>query len=186
MSSIGRSTQAFATSRTGETRFMSAILAVLTGMLLLQQAALAQAPPNDPIPAATVSWTVPVQTVKKGGHATLTLRGQVVPGWHVYGLRQLPDGPTPLLVTVADNAVVKGDGAPTGSAPTKFHDPDFGLETQFYASDFTLTVPVRLKGDAGAGPQQIPVDVRFQTCNGRICQPPKTVRLIVPVNLQAG
>jgi len=186
VSSIGRSTEAPATPRTGGTRFMSAILPAITGMLLLQQAALAQAPSNDPIPAATVSWTVPVQTVKKAGQATLTLHGQVVPGWHVYGLKQLPDGPTPLLVTVADNAVAKADGAPTGSAPTKFHDPDFGLETQFYASDFTLTVPVRLKPGAGAGPRQIPVDVRFQTCNGRICQPPKTVRLLAPVTLQAG
>jgi hypothetical protein len=28
------------------------------------------------------------------------------------------------------------------------------------------------------------VSVRFQTCNGRICQPPRTVHLSATVNLQ--
>jgi Disulphide bond corrector protein DsbC len=186
VTSVGHETPVSALSRPRGTRLMAAIAPAIAGLILLQQAAWAQAPVNDPPPAATVSWTVLSQTVTKGARSTLTLRGQIVPGWHVYGLKQLPNGPTPLLVTVADNAVAKADGAPTGSAPTKFHDPDFGLETQFYASDFTLTVPVRLKPDAGAGQQQIPIDVRFQTCNGRICQPPKTVRLLAPVDLQAG
>ena len=36
-----------------------------------------------------------------------------------------------------------------------------------------------------AGPQQIPISVRFQTCNGHICQPPKTVKLSVPVTVRA-
>jgi hypothetical protein len=185
VSSIGRTAPACPTPNARGARFISVLCAV-AALILLQQTASAQAPASDSIPATTVSWTVLGQTITKGGRSTLTLRGQVVPGWHVYGLKQLPNGPTPLLVTVSDNAVAKADGAPTGTAPTKFHDPDFGLETQFYASDFTLTVPVRLKPDAAAGSQQIPLDVRFQTCNGRICQPPKTVRLLAPVNLQAG
>jgi hypothetical protein len=167
----------------GRTGILSVSAAAM--LALSQQAAAAQTPSGD-VPAATVSWTVPAQTVKKTGALTLTLHGQAVPGWHVYGLRQLPDGPTPLLVTVAANPVAKAAGAPTGSAPTRYLDPDFGLETQFYNGAFTISLPVRMSPRAAAGAQAIPVDVRFQTCNGRICEPPKTVRLLAPVTLQAG
>ncbi len=150
-------------------------------LLLFAGSALAQAPQD--LSRDTVAWTVQAQDAAKKGHATLTLHGAVTPGWHVYALKQLPDGPTPLVVTVAANDVATADGAPAGSTPSKVHDPAFDLDTQFYAGDFTLTVPVRLKPHAGAGSQVIPVDVQFQTCNGRVCQPPKTVRLSASVTL---
>jgi hypothetical protein len=137
------------------------------------------------VPVQIVSWTVQPQDIAAPDRATLTLHGSVVHGWHVYSLKQAPEGPTPLVVSVVTNDVATANGAPTGSAPVKFHDPAFNLETQFYSGDFTLTVPVRFRPRAGSA-QAVPVDVRFQTCNGRICEPPKTVHLFVPVNLPAG
>ena len=161
-------------------RFAPALL-----LLFLNGAVLAQAP-DDPARADTVSWTVaPLDIAKKPGHATLTLHGAVAAGCHVYSLKQLPEGPTPLVASVAANDVAAVDGAATGSAPTKFHDPAFGLETQFYTGQFTLMLPVRLKTQGSAG-QTIPVDVRFQTCNGRVCQPPKTVHLSAVINPSTG
>lgn len=155
-------------------------------LVFLNGAALAQTP-GDPASAETVSWTVaPLELAKKNGHATLTLHGAVAAGWHVYSLKQLPLGPTPLVASVTANDVATADGAATGSAPTKFHDPAFDLETQFYTGQFTLTLPVRLKSQASASQQAIPVDVRFQTCNGRVCQPPKTVHLSAVVNPSTG
>ena len=88
-------------------------------------------------------------------------------------------------MTLEANGVASADGAVAGSPAKTFHDPAFDLDTQFYANAFTLTVPVRLKPQSPAGAQTIPVSVRFQTCNGRICQPPKTVHLSATVNLQA-
>ena len=124
----------------------------------------------------TVTWTVQSSDVARNGKATLTLNGHVREGWHVYALQQSPEGPTPLLVTLDANTSAKADGAVTGSPPTTIHDPAFGIDTQFYESAFSLTVPVRL-GSRPAGRQSIPLSVRFQTCNGRVCQPPKTVHL---------
>jgi hypothetical protein len=160
-----------------EKRLVVALFAAacIPGMALAQTA---------DIPAQTVSWTVQSQDVAKPGHAILTVHGSVVPGWHVYSLKQAPDGPTPLLVSVQENAVAIADGAPAGSAPVKFQEPAFNLQTQFYSSAFTLNVPVRFKPHV-TGPQAIPLDVRFQTCNGRICEPPKTVHLSAPVTLPA-
>jgi hypothetical protein len=147
--------------------------------MLLAGAAFAQVPG---IPAQTVSWTVAPQDIAQPGHASLTLHGSVAPGWHVYALKQAPDGPTPLLVSVAANAVATADGATTGSAPTKIHDPAFNLETQFYSGAFDLTVPVRIRAHV-RGAQAVPVDVRFQTCNGKVCEQPRTVHLSAPVTL---
>lgn len=147
-------------------------------------AALAQAPG----PPQSVSWSVAPQTadVAPGSRIAITLRGAVVGGWHVYGLKQLPNGPIPLEVAVDANAVAKARGAPTASPPRKFHDPAFKLETQYYDQPFTLTVPVSLGSKLAAGPQIIPVSVRFQSCNGDICLPPRTVRLSATVNVRNG
>ena len=154
---------------------------VLLGVLV-PGAALAQA--DGPLGPSTVSWSVQPATTSQGGPLKLTLNGTVAPGWHVYALKQLPGGPTPLLVTLETNSAVVAAGAPAGSPAKTVHDPAFDLDTQFYADAFTLTVPVRLKPHLPAGPQQVPVSVRFQTCNGRICQPPRTVHLSATVNLQ--
>jgi DsbC/DsbD-like thiol-disulfide interchange protein len=134
-----------------------------------------------------VDWSVPAQDVAKGtGRAVLTLNGAVQPGWHVYSLKQLPNGPTSLIVKLEANNVASSGGAVQGTAPTKYHDPAFGLETQFYDSAFAIKIPVRFKPNIAPGAQTIPLSVRFQTCNGGICQPPKTVQLSATVNVGAG
>jgi hypothetical protein len=154
--------------------------------LTLHGAASAQT--ADPARGDTVTWTLSspgADAVKPGSRLALTLHGAVLDGWHVYSLKQLPEGPTPLRVTLDPSEVAAADGAPAGSAPSKTHDPAFDLDTQFYAHAFTVTVPVRIGSHLAAGRQLIPVSVRFQTCNGQICQPPKTVRLSAPINVRA-
>lgn len=142
--------------------------------------------PDGAARGETVSWTVSAPTedaIKPGSRLTLTLRGTIQDSWHLYSLKQAPDGPTPLLISLGANSVATAGGAVTGTAPTKRRDPAFGLNTQYYEHAFTLTVPVRLKPNLKPGQQAIPLNVRFQTCNGTVCQPPKTVRLSAPVNL---
>jgi hypothetical protein len=132
----------------------------------------------------TVSWTVVPAEGKQGGKLTLTLQGTPVAGWHVYSLQQLPLGPNPLHVALDSSDLVSADGAPSESKPVKARDAAFGFETQYYEKPFTITLPVRLTKAAAAGQQTIPVSVRFQTCNGRICQPPKTVHLSATVTVK--
>jgi DsbC/DsbD-like thiol-disulfide interchange protein len=160
-------------------------LLIGAGVAVLAAADAALAQPA--LGADTVVWsaTAPSQSVKAGGKVKVTLRGAVQSGWHVYGLQQLPDGPTPLRITFDASEVAAADGQPTASPPTKLQDPSFNLETQYYEHDFTVTAPVRIGAHAAAGQQQIPISVRFQTCNGHICQPPKTAHLSVPVTIRA-
>ncbi len=141
------------------------------------------------VPYQTVQWSASVTSktaLKHGTQATLVLSAEVLDGWHVYSLTQPPGGPTALRVAVDENAIVRAAGRPSGSPPEKKYDPSFDLETQFYAGSFTLHIPVRLKEHAAAGWQSIPVSVRFQTCNGRECQPPRTIHLSASVEVAPG
>jgi hypothetical protein len=161
-------------------------LKIGAGLAALAVAGAAIAQPS--LGGDTVSWSAsaPAEGVKPGGRAKIILHGAVKTGWHVYGLKQLPDGPTPLVITLGGSGVAAADGQPIGSTPIKLQDPSFNLETQYYEKDFTVTAPVRIAPHAQTGQQQIPLSVRFQTCNGGICQPPKTVLLSVPVTIRAG
>ena len=142
----------------------------------------------DPAAVQTVNWTVaadPADAVKQGGKVTLTLHGEVADGWHVYALKQLPNGPTPLRVSLDQNEIATASGAPVGSPATKIHDPGFDLDTQFYSHAFTVSLPLTIAAHSASGAQQIPVSVRFQTCNDRVCQPPKTVHLTATVQVKS-
>jgi hypothetical protein len=135
----------------------------------------------------TVFWSVPPQEAAgQDLRVKLTLQASILDGWHVYSLKQAAEGPTPLFVGLDANPVAIADGPVSESTPTKIFEPAFGAETHIFSKSFTITVPVRLKSRAATGEQKIPVSVRFQTCNGRVCQPPKTVHLSAAVNSQAG
>ncbi|HEY5083297.1 MAG TPA: protein-disulfide reductase DsbD N-terminal domain-containing protein [Rhizomicrobium sp.] len=162
------------------------ITAALAGIALLGHAAPTLAQSADPAAVQTVNWTVtadPADTVKQGGKVTLTLHGEIADGWHVYSLKQLPNGPTPLRVTLDQNEVAIANGAPVGSPAIKIHDQGFNLDTQFYSHAFTVALPVQVATHSAEGAQHIPVSVRFQTCNDRVCQPPKTVHLTAAVSI---
>jgi Disulphide bond corrector protein DsbC len=129
-------------------------------------------------PAPTVEWTALVRshTVPvAGGTASVELSAAVAEGWHVYAATQLPGGPTPLRVTLEEGTGAKVTGKLSGTTPQKHHDTSFDLDTEFYTGAFTVHLPVVWRGVAV--PESLPVDVRFQTCSDRECQPPKTIRL---------
>ncbi len=155
--------------------------------LALSAAAIAQAegvPPNAA--SETVSWSLdPVVAPSAASRAILTVRGSIREGWHVYGLKQSATGPTPLVVSVEQNAVATAAGPVGGSAPIVALDPAFGFVTPYYARSFSVTVPVRLRSRLTPGRQVVPVSIRYQSCDGRICLPPKTVHVTVPITIAA-
>jgi DsbC/DsbD-like thiol-disulfide interchange protein len=163
-------------------------IGTLSALLLLSAAAQdVVARTKDPAAAETVAWTVsaaPADGAKAASALTLTLHAQVKDGWHVYGLTQLSGGPTPLLVSLEPNAIAAAGGAPVGSPPVKVHDPSFDLDTQIYSHAFTVALPARVAARPVTGRQVIPVSVRFQTCNDRICQPPKTIHLSAAITIK--
>ena len=163
---------------------MRKILIPTAAALLFGQGAFAQT--ADPARAETVAWSASAGSaaVKPDGALTVTLNAKVAEGWHVYALKQLPNGPTPLRITIDPNKIAAANGEPTGSPATKVHDAAFNLDTPLYSKSFTASVPLKIVAQASTGKQSIPISVRFQTCNGAICQPPKMVHLSAPILIQ--
>jgi hypothetical protein len=163
--------------RARSTALVAALCALCTG-------ADSQTPQQPP---QTVQWRASVadaSALRRGQHATLELTGQILEGWHVYGLKQHPRGPTELRFGVDDNSIVQPLGAPAGSDTIRRVDPGFGFEIGYYTQSLKITLPVRVKQRAAPGRQQIPVSVRFQSCSERTCLPPATVHLSVEVDVQ--
>jgi hypothetical protein len=134
----------------------------------------------------TVQWGAQLTTAEAlapGGAADIAIVGVIKEGWHVYGLEQLPGGPTSLRVALADSTVASVAGAPSGSKPRKVHDKRFNLDTQLYSGTVSVQLPVRVVSTAAAGTQQLAVNVRFQSCSEQECRPPRTVHLSVPVEV---
>jgi hypothetical protein len=159
--------------------------AVLTALLCATSYADAQ-PQRLSAPPQTVQWRLAVaapSTLQPGQRTTLELTGQILAGWHVYGLEQHPHGPTQLQFGVDDNSVAEVAGAPVGSAPISRMDPAFGFQIQYYTDSLTLRLPIRVKQHARLGKQQVPVAVRFQSCSERTCLPPATVHLMVEIDV---
>ena len=157
-------------------------------LLVLATALLARAltPAVAQVPPDNVHWNAsvaPGNTVKAGGNVTLQLEGAIDDGWHVYGLKQLPDGPTALRVRLDTNDTAAAAGDATETKPTVIHDARFGVDTQFHTHTVTLSLPARVQPGV-TGQRQIPVSVRFQLCSDHECQPPRTVHLSVPVEVQ--
>lgn len=179
-------------SASGINSVSSSALRVAGAMLFglaIHATAASQTPtkPKTPFGADTVVWSVtaPASAVKPGAKLKLAVKGAVVEGWHIYALEQGSRGPIPLSIDIDKNAVAAAAGALIAASPVKAHDKSFGFETQYYDKDFTIEVPVQIDVKSAAGAQQIPVSVYFQSCNGKVCHPPKSVTLSAPVNVKA-
>jgi hypothetical protein len=137
-------------------------------------------------PIQPVRWsasTISYRPVKPEKGIAIELSAEVEDGWHVYGLTQVPGGPTPLRVALDENESAQLAGPISGTDPVRKHDPSFDLETQFYLHAFSVHIPVQLKQHLSLGTQPVPVSVRFQACSDRTCLPPRTVHLSVPIEI---
>lgn len=139
-------------------------------------------------PVLPVQWLGAVAQktpVTSGMRIVIELSAEVQQGWHIYGLTQSTDGPTPLRVALETNDVVQIAGAPSSTAPVKKHDPAFDLDTEVYERSFEVYLPVQINQHASSGKSVAPVSVRDQACDGRICLPPRAVHIAVPIEISS-
>ncbi len=151
------------------------LLSVLSLLLLVPQR-----------PADVVKWsaTGPEKPVSAGSEAKVVLNAKIESGWRLYALTQPVGGPVKLAIatpkgtpfTVAAKRIV----APVPKVHT---DENFKLDTQFYDTDTSFTVPVSVPRTTAAGPQQVPIDVTFQACGDTICLRPFTEHLTVNITV---
>ena len=129
---------------------------------------------NAQRPTDIVKWTATVKS-QSASAATVALEAEIQEGWHVYAVSQPTGGPTPLTVTVPEGVAFAVDGAIHESAPTHHFDPSFKMDTAYYQKSAQLQAPLKKTKPGTAS--SIPINVRFQTCNDKLCLPPYTAHL---------
>lgn len=129
-------------------------------------------------PSEVVKWSASATKSTANG-AAVTLSATIEDGWHVYALSEPPGGPTPLKITVPAGAPFEIREPIKEIKVTRHDDPNFKMETVYYLKAMTFQVAVKISGAASAA--TIPIDVRFQACNDRLCLPPYTAHLTAPI-----
>jgi len=140
---------------------------------------LAAAPP-DP-----VAWKlqIPSAAVKAGGRFSAKLLAAVQEGWHLYSLKPIAEGPIPTRIWIAEGQPFTLTGAIQSPEPQVMQDPSFGMEVELFEGEAVFTVPVRVTAGATPGAQKLVVSASYQTCNNKLCLPPRTVKVEVPVTI---
>jgi len=118
-----------------------------------------------------------------GGRFCTLCSAAIDAGWHVYSLTQGAGGPIAMRITLAPSQPFALEGIPTGPAPHKAFDPNFGIQVELYEKSATFAVPVAATADAQAGKDSILVRPRYQACNASLCLPPRTETVAVPVTV---
>ena len=127
--------------------------------------ALAQGPNN-------VHWSLSLEpaAAAPGSKVLARLEARIDPGWHVYSMTSA--GAIPTTVKVAANAAVEKVRV-FQAPPKKAYDPNFQLDTETYEGSAVFLLELQLKPDAAAGASDISAEVRYQTCNDKVCIPPR-------------
>ena len=168
--------------REGFGRWEGSFLLALT--LLLLSFGLAIAAPATP--AARFTTTVTPMPVRPGEIAAIRVTAMIGPEWHLYSLTPTPPpGPSPTQITVTGKGLTLV-GAVTEDTPIQANDPNFGKEVAYHENTATFTVPARVAAPAQAGTLTAQVTIHYQTCNDKVCLPPMTQALTVPLAVQTG
>jgi len=134
-------------------------------LLLAALPLLAQGPNN-------VQWSLTLQpaSAAPGSKVLARLEGRIDPGWHVYSMTSA--GAIPTTIKLAANAAIE-KARIFQAPPKKAYDPNFQLDTETYEGSAVFLLELQLRPDAAAGASEVSAEVRYQTCNDKVCIPPR-------------
>jgi thiol:disulfide interchange protein DsbD len=148
-------------------------------LMTATMAALLMAAPVDP-----VAWKLqnaPAAPVKAGARFNVKLLAEVQDGWHFYSLKPMAEGPIPTRIWIAEGQPFSLAGAVQSPDPQVMQDPSFGMEVELYEGEAVFTLPVRVAPGVPPGAQKLAVSASYQSCNNKLCLPPKTVKVELPI-----
>jgi hypothetical protein len=133
-----------------------------------------------------VAWKVeeaPLKPVKAGARFTVRVVAKIQEGWHLYSMKPMDDGPVPTRIWLADGQPFQPAGAVKGDEPQTMQDPTLKMELELYEGTAGFALPVKIAPGTAAGAQTMVVNATYQSCNNKMCLPPKTVKVEVPVTI---
>jgi thiol:disulfide interchange protein len=119
-----------------------------------------------------VTWKLSVEppAAPPGGKVLVRMAGRLEEGWHLYSMST----PAAMLtkIQLTPNPAVARFRA-LQPQPKRTFDSNFNADTETYEGDVAFLLEVELKKDAPAGPTELAISARYQTCNPKMCVPSK-------------
>ncbi|HEX8289465.1 MAG TPA: cytochrome c biogenesis protein CcdA [Pyrinomonadaceae bacterium] len=143
---------------------------LLTMIIVLPLVSFAQNP---------VSWSLESaakgKSLKSNENFAAKLKAEIEGDWHLYAVEQPAGGPLPTKITIEENAPFRIVGDIKSPAPITKFDPNFQIDTKFFAKNAEFDLPVTATSETSGG--DLAVNVKYQVCNDTTCLPPKTVKV---------
>ena len=98
-------------------------------------------------------------------------------------MKHVEDGPVATRIWLAEGQPFQLAEKVKGSTPETLQDPSFNMEVELYEGEATFTLPLKVAAGTAAGTQTLAVNASYQSCNNKICLPPKTVKVELPVTV---
>ena len=118
-----------------------------------------------------IAWSL-TGAPSKPGRATVRLKAAIESGWHLYGMSQAEDGPKPTRIWLPEGQPYTAAGEVKAPKAQRERDVNFNADVEYYEREVVFQIPVKLDAPANA---PLRVNVAFQTCNDKLCLPPRTV-----------
>jgi len=155
-------------------------------LLLLLPGAAAGCATRSVAAQAPVHWSALPAPRHPGADTTFVrVVASIAPGWHIYSLTQPAGGPVATRITAPPGHGFAIAGALQSGAPRRAFDHNFGIQVELYERTAAFTVPVIRFAAPGSSlasaPGDVRLDVRYQACSDRLCMPPQTAHLDVPL-----
>jgi len=123
--------------------------------------------------------------IRAGEVAKISVTLSMEEQWHIYSIYEISDGPTPTNIAVVGEGIEQV-GKIDEPEPIKKWDEGFDTYSYFHNNGTNFIVPVKMKSDLKPGTYTVTVDFYFQVCNERLCYPPTTKSVIVPIQIIEG
>jgi len=136
--------------------------------------------------AQYATWSVTAQpaTAAPGGKVLLRVEAAIAPGWHLYAASSPANAGIPASFQVGPPNLVERVRV-FEAQPKRAFDKNFGSETETFEGQATFLLETQLAAGSPAGPAELSVKARFQTCNDTQCVPGRWSGSAT-VNVQAG
>ena len=120
-------------------------------------------------------------TAKAGGTVEVKTALQMRPGYHCNSNTPSDDYLIPLRLTWTPGPFESPQVAYPKPQMEKFNFSDKPLSV--YTGDFVITTKFKVAANANPGTTFLSGKLRYQACNDRMCLPPKTVDVSLPVDI---
>jgi thiol:disulfide interchange protein len=135
-----------------------------------------------------VRWSAkpPAKPIRAGEQFEIELDAAIGGNFHMYSATQPPGGPITTRFKLLSGEPFQMSGEVKQSPPETAFDPNFNMQTEFFAGEAQFWIPIKSSASAKPGEHEISIQAYYQVCDDRICLPPRGMPVPVKIKIAAG